>query len=96
MLLYQLKGVNKINRDEFNKWLDQQTELDDMLILIGYKYKHEKNFTYSIEYLSVDFNSPTNFTWLNDWDEGQEEVVYLGFIEVDKIPLFIFNSLYRG
>lgn len=82
-----------MTREEFNKWLYSLTDLDDMLIFLRYKYNWELEYTYSIEYLYVDFDSPSKFTWLNDWNEGQKDVIFIGFIKISDIPTNIFKPI---
>ena len=50
------------------------------LIYMRYRYDYEEEWTYSTEvcYLE-DFST---IIWLNDWDEGQQKVEFLGIAEI--------------
>lgn len=65
---------------EFNEKIDTE-KIDDYLVWIKYKYKHEKYWDYTVEYLQY-VGSPGIYVWLNDWHEGQEDVEILGYIAI--------------
>ena len=77
--------------DEFYKWLEKQPVLEDKLVYMRYKYSWEDRWTYSNEYLEVDMNVDGYYIWLNDWNEGQEDVEILGCIDVSDIDVPLFN-----
>jgi hypothetical protein len=79
--------------DEFGKWLEKQP-LRSKLVSMRYKYSHEDKWEYSNEYLEVDTSVDGNYAWLNDWNEGQEDVEILGAISIDsiKVPGFVMTN----
>lgn len=69
--------------DEFyyrTKYVD-----DDIIVIIMYKYTHEKEFTLSREIYYFDYNSENHHCWLNDWYEGQEDIIILRWIRKEDI-----------
>ena len=52
---------------EFYKKIDTE-KIDDYLVWIRYKYQHEKQWDYTVEYLQYSgfYNV---YEWLNDWHE---------------------------
>lgn len=79
--------------DEFEKWLEKQP-LRSKLVSMRYKYSNEEEWEYSNEYLEVDTSVDGNYVWLNDWNEGQEDVEILGAISIDsiKVPGFVMTN----
>ena len=75
----------------FSKWLETQP-VEDKIVSIRYKYLHEKEWTQSNEVLEVDMSADGYYVWLNDWDEGQEDVEILGCISVSDIDVPSFNN----
>ena len=77
-----------MNTNKFIEWLRNQP-LNDKLVYMRYKYSWEDHWIYSNEYLRADADV-MDYTWDNDWDEGQEDVEFLGCIDIDElnIPLF--------
>ena len=71
---------------EFDKWLETQP-IEDKLVSMRYKYSHERKWTQSNEVLEVDMSVDGNYVWLNDWDEGQEDVEILGCIPISDIDV---------
>ena len=75
--------------EEFHEWLKKQP-IGDKLVRMKYKYSWEDKWICSNEYLEVDTSVDGNYVWLNDWNEGQEDVEILGCVDVDDmdVPLF--------
>lgn len=78
-----------MNRNEFIEWLRNQP-MTDKLVYMRYKYSWERTWIYSNEYLRADADV-MDYTWDNDWDEGQEDVEFFGCIDIDKINVPPFN-----
>lgn len=78
---------------EFEKWLEKQP-LRSKLVSMRYKYSNEEEWEYRNEYLEVDISVDGNYAWLNDWNEGQEDVEILGAISIDsiKVPGFVMTN----
>ena len=74
---------------EFFKYLDH-VPIETRIVYLRYKYSHEDCWTYSNEILEVDMNVDGFYIWLNDWNEGQQDVEILGCIAVSdvEVPLF--------
>ena len=81
--------------DEFYKWLEKQS-IEDKLVYIRYKYSWEDRWTCSNEYLEVDMSVESYYIWLNDWNEGQEDVEILGCINVGEIDVPLFKAQKEG
>lgn len=79
-----------MNTNKFIEWLKNQP-LNDKLVYMRYKYSWEDKWTYSNEYLRADADV-MDYTWDNDWDEGQEDVEFLGCIDIDKINIPLFDE----
>lgn len=79
--------------EEFGKWLEKQP-LRSKLVSMRYKYSNEEEWEYRNEYLEVDTSVDGNYVWLNDWNEGQEDVEILGAISIDsiKVPGFVMTN----
>lgn len=73
--------------NEFLKYINSKDHLEDLLVRLRYKYSWEDHYTYSNEVLVLDFEQTDNYIWLNDWDEGQEDVIVLGYIAIDEIKI---------
>ena len=74
--------------EEFFDKLYNDRVCEDIIVRLKYKYSHEDEWTYSNEILEYDGNYSCGiYCWLNDWDEGQQDVVVLGYIPVDEIKI---------
>lgn len=73
---------------DFGKWLDNLTYKRNMIVLIKMKYSSESEYTYTNELLMFD----GDYYWENDWDEGQQDVEFLGAIPVDDVCVPPFGS----
>lgn len=63
--------------------------LQDYIVSLRYKYKHEKNFDESNEYLYYDPNYCC-YVWFNDWNEGYTTggtVQVVGFCPLSEIDI---------
>lgn len=69
--------------EKFMQRLTSQMERTDYIIRLGTRYSGEKDYTYSNEVLVYDGDD--TFQWLNDWDEGQDDVIVVGYIPVAEI-----------
>lgn len=58
----------------------------DYIVRVRYKYEWVSKWIYSNEYLEWEGNTG-DWCWLKDWNEGQEDVEFLGFISVDDIEV---------
>lgn len=77
-----------MSREQFFKWLDEQP-IDDKIVRIRYKYSIDREWTYSNEVLEF---CDSDYVWLNDWWEGQEEVEILGCISLDNVEVPEFKK----
>ena len=68
----------------------QEGEACDYIVRIRLKYDHEK---VAREINQILIFEPSNlpdgidFTWLNDWYEGEEDVEVVGYIKVPEIEV---------
>ena len=79
-----------MTESDFYEWLETQP-IEDKIVSIKYKYSHEKEWTQSNEILEVDLSYEDVYVWLNDWDEGQQDIEILGCISVSDINVPIFD-----
>jgi hypothetical protein len=65
-------------------------------VSIRYKYSHEKEWTQSNEVLEVELSVEGYYVWLNDWDEGQQDIEILGCVPISEInvPQFERNEMF--
>jgi hypothetical protein len=76
---------------KFNEWLETQP-IEDKLVYLKYKYSHEEEWTFSNEILEVEMSVGGFYVWLNDWDEGQQDVEILGCIAISDIDVPVFTQ----
>lgn len=80
--------ITSLTIDEFFKQIKKWEYIPgDLVVRIAYKYEWEKDFNKSNEVLEYN-GDKDDWTWLNDWDEGYDYVMVLGFIPVEDISLF--------
>lgn len=72
-----------MNQEQFDKWVDR---LDPDTYIIAIKLRHTSDEPYEIikELLYYDCELAM-WVWDNDWNEGQKDVIYLGYIALDDI-----------
>lgn len=90
-------GAVKMMRDltvsDFCEMLDLYdlpgTDIVDVLIVkIKYKYDHETEWTIDNEIMEPCIGySGDVWTWLNDWDEGQQQQYVLGWIALSDLEV---------
>lgn len=69
--------------EEFDRELEKRP-IEPLIVRLKWKYKWEKEYTYSNEILDYEDD---HYVWLNDWDEGQDEVYVVGFIPIADIEV---------
>lgn len=80
--------------NKFNEYLQTLPYIETQLVHLRYKYVWENEWTYSNEILTVDMNVEGYYCWLNDWNEGQQDVEILGCVALSDIsvPSFIYHE----
>ena len=74
--------------DELFKILDKPTTVhQDYIVKLKYKYSFEERYTIDNEILEYDGHEG-EYMWLNDWNEGQDDVEVLGYIAVQDVQIF--------
>ena len=73
-----------MTRERFEEWLRSQNRTGEMIVKINYKYDFEKKYTEENEHMEWD---GIDIIWLNDWDEGQEDVIIIGYTWVDEVEI---------
>jgi len=63
-----------------------------LLVRLKMKYAWEKEYTYSNEILDFEID---HYVWLNDWDEGQDEVYIVGFIPIADVEVREYGKTYK-
>ena len=77
---------------KFYEYLDTQNIIDDRIVYLRYKYSWEDEWTYANEILEV--SAEGYYSWLNDWNEGQQEIEILGCVPVSDILVPMFGGEY--
>lgn len=54
----------------------------EYLVSLMYKYDFEHSYRTSIEVVDI---SPDGFTWFNDWNEGEKNVIIQSYIKIDDL-----------
>lgn len=74
--------INRINKvsDNIEKVISR------VFVLLRYKYDCDKEWDYAFEYFYL-YWPKQDWMWENDWYEGQENVEYLGFVDVEDLEL---------
>lgn len=75
--------------DDFLKTIERRFIRESYIVHLKYRYKHELNFTHSVEVLE---NENGEFIWLNDWDEGQEEVYVVNAVPLADVFEYVGND----
>lgn len=76
--------------DKFYKTVEQLNLREDLIVKVGYKYKWEKDYTFTNEYLEY-ITCRDDWEWLNDWHEGQQDVKVIGFISMSNVMVPAFT-----
>lgn len=82
--VYEKKWNFPVPLYEFLEWLNRLFIRQPYIVRLAYKYKWENEYTKSNEYLDVDWET-ADYYWLDDWNEGHDEVYVLAFIPVADI-----------
>lgn len=79
---------------EFFKYLETK-DIETQIVYLRYKYSWEDTWTYSNEILKVDMRVDVDnfYTWISDWNEGQEDVEILGCIAVSDVEVPLFEEV---
>lgn len=65
----------------------------DYIVCLRYKYSWETEYTESTEFLEYDGNNDMHI-WLNDWNEGQTDILVTAAIPFDYVnPEMLNNAL---
>lgn len=75
--------------DDFFATIERRFMRESYIVRLKYRYKYELNFTHSVEVLE---NENGEFIWLNDWDEGQEEVYVVNAVPLADVFEYIAND----
>jgi len=70
--------------EEFNKYISKQP-LQKYIVEIKLKYNHETEYRYTNEILTVE--NGYNYVWLQDWNEGEEDVEILNCVALNDLDL---------
>ena len=71
-----------ITEDELNEYMVNSDDTN-FLIYLRCKYKTDKEWEYLVESATCGFDD--GIIWLNDWDEGQQDVEYLAITKIGEI-----------
>lgn len=74
--------------DELFEILNKPTTIhQDYIVKLMYKYSFETKYTIENQILEYD-GSENEYVWLDDWNEGQDDVKVLGYIAVQDVQIF--------
>ena len=74
--------------DELFGILNKPTTIhQDYIVKLMYKYSFETKYTIENQILEYD-GSENEYVWLDDWNEGQDDVKVLGYIAVQDVQIF--------
>ena len=79
-----------MTQPEFDIWLAKQT-YEDRIVSIRYKYKFEKEWSYSNELL-LCMGEWGDYAWNDDWNEGQDDVEILGCLSIAEVLIPTFKE----
>lgn len=72
---------------ELFKILHKPTSIhQDYIVKLKYRYSFEERYTIENQILEYD-GSEDEYVWLDDWDEGQDDVEVLGYIAVQDVQI---------
>ena len=71
-----------ITDGELNEYMINSDDTD-FLIYLRCKYKTDKEWEYSVEAATCGFDD--GIVWLNDWNEGQQDIEYLAISKTGEI-----------
>lgn len=75
------KFEDMLNDDTFAEYF-----VDTLIVRIKYKYDHEDKWTIENEIMELCLGySGDGWTWLNDWNEGQQQCFVLGWCNLSDI-----------
>lgn len=78
--------------DEFYDQVDAvKADRFPLIVKLKYKYTHETEYTISNEIL--DYYDDM-YIWVNDWNEGQQDVEVIAWISVDDAMKICFSDSY--
>lgn len=60
------------------------------LVHIMYKYSHERVFRNEYEIFEY---TPDGVIWLNDWWEGEQDIIVKGYINLEEIPPTLLHEI---
>ena len=70
----------KFNKEEP---IEDQLPYRTVMIAIKYKYRWESGWRYETQ---IATNMPEYLEWYNDWYEGQQDIVYVGWALIPDPP----------
>lgn len=77
-----------MNKEEFNEWLDKAPRTY-YIIRIAMRHRDEKKYRITNELL---YYEDGEWTWEFDWWEGEEDVIYLGYVTIDSLSSYVFRK----
>lgn len=77
--------------DQFYNTIKQLNLHEDLIVKLGYRYKWEKDYTFTNEYLQY-MPYKDDWEWLNDWHEGQQDVQVIGFIPISNVTVPAYTT----
>lgn len=73
--------------DELFEILNKSTTIhQDYIVKLKYRYSFEEQYTIENQILEYD-GSENEYIWLDDWNEGQDDVEVLGYIAVQDVQI---------
>lgn len=100
MIQIPIHYFTSTKKNDLNKEIDQFEKQrgycgSAFIILLRYKYSWEKDWTEDAEVIWHDWSSD-GLCWDMDWDEGQQDIEYIGLIDIEEIAKIFFTNREKG
>ena len=83
--------IDVMTLDQFYNTIKHLNLYQDLIVKLCYKYKWEKDYTFTNEYLQY-IPCRDDWEWLNDWNEGQQDVKVIGFIPISNVTVPTYTT----
>lgn len=68
------------------EFYEQANENSTYAVKLAYRHSRSEKYTISVEVCSYCINYDfIGWVWFNDWNEGEDDVVVLNFIDLDTL-----------
>lgn len=75
-----------MNQEQFDNYIEQ-LPCGEYIVSVYYKYDDEQYYSHSNEHMTI---TPDYIEWLDDWNEGFDDIQYEGCLPINEISVFGF------